>query len=116
MRQPLRARRRQLLHHVVVCLRPVPALAQLPAVDDVADQIKLIARIGLEEIEQGNRLAAWGSQVQVGHEHRPNTRAIGVLVPIVLVGRRCHHDRQHRRKCMELVSRFRFHRRSWCLW
>jgi len=34
----------------------------------------------------------------------------------VLVGRRCHQDREHRRESMELISRFRFHRRSWCLW
>ena len=39
------ARRAQhLLHDVVVRLRPVPALLQLPAVEDVADQVE---RVGL---------------------------------------------------------------------
>jgi len=37
----------QLLHHVVVRLRPVPAATQLPAVDDVAHQIKVVAGVGL---------------------------------------------------------------------
>ena len=32
-----------LLHHVVVALRPVPRSAQLPAVDDVADQVQRLA-------------------------------------------------------------------------
>ena len=57
----------QLLHHVVVGPRPVPAAAQLPAVDDVADQIQRVGFVVLQKIEQITRLAAGRSQVDVGN-------------------------------------------------
>ena len=59
----------QLLHHVVVRLRPVPAAAQLPAVDDVADQIQRFALVFFQKIEQRPRLAARRAQVDVGYEN-----------------------------------------------
>ena len=37
----------QLLHYVVVGLRPIPFAAQLPAVNDVAHQVKVVAGVGL---------------------------------------------------------------------
>ena len=55
----------QLLDHVVVGLRPVPAGFQLPAVDDVADEID---RVGLEIAQEGEkpfRLARLGPQMHV---------------------------------------------------
>jgi hypothetical protein len=42
----------QLLHDVVVGLRPEPAAAQLPAVDDVADQEQEVALDFAQEVEQ----------------------------------------------------------------
>ena len=41
----------QLLHHVVVRLGPVPALAQLPAVHNVTHQIQVLAGVVFQEIE-----------------------------------------------------------------
>ena len=46
------------LHHVVVRLQPVPGFPQAPAVDDVADEIKLIGLGVLQEIEQEVGFAA----------------------------------------------------------
>ena len=58
----------QLLHHVVVALRPVPAALQAPAVDDVADQVDLVGVVVLQEIEQELGLAAARAQMNVGDE------------------------------------------------
>jgi hypothetical protein len=55
----------QLLHDVVVRLRPVPAAAQLPAVDDVADEVEGLALHVAQEVEQGPGLAAGRAQMQV---------------------------------------------------
>ncbi|EHP44079.1 hypothetical protein OR16_05342 [Cupriavidus basilensis OR16] len=49
-----------------MALRPVPAAAQLPAIDDVADQVELVRFIVLEEIEQVIGLAARRAEVNVG--------------------------------------------------
>ena len=51
----------QLLHHIVVRLGPIPALAQLPAVHNVAHQIEVFAGVVFEEIEQRFRLATGGA-------------------------------------------------------
>ena len=56
----------QLLHHVVVCLRPVPLALELPAVDDVAHQVERVALHRLEELQQRLGLTAGRAQVQVG--------------------------------------------------
>jgi len=58
----------QLLHDVVVRLRPVPGAPQLPAVDDVADEVQRLALGVAQELEQGLGAAAWRAQVQVGDE------------------------------------------------
>ena len=58
-----------LLHHVVVRLRPEPAPLQLPAVDDVPDQIERLALDRAQEVEQRLGLAAGRAQVHVGNEH-----------------------------------------------
>ena len=59
----------QLLHHVVVGLRPVPFAAQLPAVNDITHQIEVIAGVGLQELDQGLGLAAGRAQVQVRNKY-----------------------------------------------
>ena len=58
----------ELLHHVVVRLRPVPARAQLPAVDDVADEIDRLGVVPAQEVEQPLGLAAARAEMHVGDE------------------------------------------------
>lgn len=48
----------QLLHDVIVELRPVPAGLQLPAVDDVAHQIDRVSLVVAQEVEKLVCLAA----------------------------------------------------------
>jgi len=63
-----------LLHHVIVALRPEPALLQAPAIDDIADQIEVVGFEMLEEIEQEIRLAAARPEMHVRDENRPIAR------------------------------------------
>ena len=60
----------QLLHDVVVRLRPVPARAQPPAVDDVADEKDRLRVVVAQEIEHQFGLATARAQMQVGDEDR----------------------------------------------
>ncbi|MNN24475.1 hypothetical protein D3C81_1379100 [compost metagenome] len=55
----------QAADNVGVRLRPVHAATQLPAIDDVADQVDLIGLIALEELRQVLGLAIARSQVHV---------------------------------------------------
>ena len=57
-----------LLHDVIVRLRPVPAGAQLPAVDDVADQIDRFRIVITQEVEQAFGLAAARAEMNVRNE------------------------------------------------
>jgi hypothetical protein len=70
----------QLLHYVVVGLRPVPLAAQLPAVDDVTDQIKIVARVRPQKIQQRRGLAARCAQMNVGNENRAQALALGIII------------------------------------
>jgi hypothetical protein len=38
------------LHHVVVRLRPIPFAAQLPTINDVANQVQMIAGVRFKEV------------------------------------------------------------------
>jgi len=69
----------ELLHHVVVRLRPIPARAQLPAVDDVADQVDRLGVVPAQEIEQPLGLAAARAEMDVGDEQGAEP-ARGVVV------------------------------------
>jgi len=60
----------EFLHHIVVRLRPEPAGAQLPAVDDVADQIDQVGVVPAQEVEETLGLAAAGAEMHVGDEQR----------------------------------------------
>ena len=53
--------------HVVVSLRPVTALLQLPDVDDVADEVKRFAFRRLEKSQQRIGIAAPESEVHIRH-------------------------------------------------
>ena len=61
----------QFLDDVAVRLRPVPGAAQLPAVDDVADEIERVALDSPKESEQCFSLAAGSAEVQVRDPHGP---------------------------------------------
>src|ERR1700730_10299294 len=58
----------QLLHHVVIGLRPVPGRTQPPAIDNVADQINGIGVMKAEEVEKKLRLASAGAEMNIGDE------------------------------------------------
>ncbi|KAF1857770.1 hypothetical protein Lal_00041159 [Lupinus albus] len=66
--RPLADLAQELLHHVVMGLRPVPAGAELPAVDDVADEVDGVRVVVPQEAEQHPRLAPPGAEVQIGQE------------------------------------------------
>ena len=55
----------QLLDDVVMRLRPVPAGAQPPAVDDVADQIDRVGLDMAQHVQDEMRLAPARAQVQI---------------------------------------------------
>ena len=67
----------ELLHHVVVGLRPIPARPQLPAVDDVAHQIDHVGVVVAHEVEEALGLAALGAQMHVGNEQRAEPARAG---------------------------------------
>ena len=54
-----------LLNDVVVSLSPVPPACELPAIDDVANEVKTIGFVMLEEVEKPFGLATGGSQVNI---------------------------------------------------
>jgi len=54
-----------LLDDIVVRLGPEPAPAQLPAVNDVTQQVQVIARVSFQKFKQGFGLATGCAQVQV---------------------------------------------------
>ncbi|CFP04455.1 Uncharacterised protein [Bordetella pertussis] len=64
------------LDHVIVGARPVPVLAQLPAVHDVAHQVQRVRIVMVEEIEQEFGLASGRSQVNVGNPQRAPMRGM----------------------------------------
>ena len=73
---PLRALRRDLLHNVVVRLRPVPPALQAPTVDDVADEIEIVAFVLLQEIQQQLGLATTGAEMDVRQKDRAMTGSL----------------------------------------
>jgi hypothetical protein len=59
--------------HVAVRLGPVETAAQPPAVDDVADQIELVAVVALEKGRQVFGLAIAGAKVHIGNPQGADT-------------------------------------------
>ncbi len=57
----------QAANHVGVCLWPVHAAAQFPAIDDVADQVHLVSLIALEKSGKVLGLAITCTQMNVGN-------------------------------------------------
>ena len=60
----------KLLHDVVMVLRPKPAGAQLPAVDDIADQIDGVGVVVAQEIEKMPGLTAARAEMHIGNKQR----------------------------------------------
>ncbi len=70
MREPLRALRNSFCTTSLCCLRPVPAGPQLPAVDDVADQIDRVGIVIAQEIEKLVGLATARAEMHIGNKER----------------------------------------------
>ena len=77
----------KLLHHVVVRLRPVPARPQLPAVDDVADQIDRLGIVIAQEIEQPFGLAAARAEMNIGNKESTEPDACRAQTSRCLISR-----------------------------
>jgi hypothetical protein len=78
------------LHDVVVRLRPEPAFAKLPSVDDVADEIQILRLVVPQEIEQIRRLAAARAEVDIGQPDRAVSMRLSARIgdAVVLARRR----------------------------
>ncbi len=63
--RPLTSFAQQLLHDVVVLLGPVPPLAQLPAIQNIADQIQRFGLVAAQKIEQIIGLAARRAEMNI---------------------------------------------------
>ncbi len=104
----------QLLHDVVVALRPVPAGLQLPAVDDVADEVDGFGVVVLEEVDDQLVLAAPGAEVEVRDEqgpvmggllwHRDTRRSFVDAGDSNHVGRRRRMTARDARRCDERLA------------
>ena len=55
-------------HHLVLCFGPVPAALELPAIDNVADQIERVAVVMGQKVGQRFGLAARRSKMGVGNK------------------------------------------------
>ena len=62
----------ELLHDVIMGLWPIPARFQLPAIDDVANQINGVGIVIAQKVEELIRLAAFRAKMDIGQEKRPN--------------------------------------------
>ena len=60
----------KLLHDVVMMLRPEPAGTQLPAIDDIADQIDRVGIVVAQEIEKMLGLTAARAEMHIGNKER----------------------------------------------
>jgi len=69
-------------HDFVVLIGPVPALAQPPPVNDVANQVERLAFDRAQEIDEHRRVAAARAEVNVGNPHGAilalGTKTLGV--------------------------------------
>ena len=55
------------LKHIVVLLRPEPAAFERPAVEHIADEVKLFGLVMLEEIENAERLRFARAEMKIGN-------------------------------------------------
>ena len=79
----------QMLNDPVAGRRPVPALLQLPPIDEIADQIDAVGLDRLQKIQQCARLGAAHTQMRIADKqsaqlkwflcgmHRPYRKAVG---------------------------------------
>ena len=58
---------KQFLNEDIVVVRPIPLAAQLPAVDEIAHDVKLFTLRFAQEVEEFGNLGVPGAQVNVGN-------------------------------------------------
>ncbi len=79
-------RAQQLLHHVVMGLRPIPGRAQRPAVDDIADQIDVSASWWRRK---SSSLSAWQPRVPRCTSEMKSARYRFVATSVTWIGSSC---------------------------
>ena len=62
------------LDEKIVVLSPIPFAAQLPAIDEVTDEIKMFAFGIAEEIEELAHLSVFSAEMNIGYPDRAVTR------------------------------------------
>ena len=62
----LAALAQQLLDDIIVLLRPVPAAAQAPAIDDIPDEIDRIGIVILQEIQKKTGFRTFRTEMDIG--------------------------------------------------
>src|SRR5919201_6080592 len=62
---------KELLQHVVMRLRPMPARTELPSVDDVADEINGVGIVMTQKVDEPLGLASARPQVDIRQEQGP---------------------------------------------
>ena len=77
---------RRLLHHrlqhALVLRRPVPAVAQVPEIDHVSDQVKILRLGVLQKIEQVLGLAGARAEMHVGNPYGPEVQGSHLRVSL----------------------------------
>lgn len=74
---PLAGTLQELVYDVVVLPRPVPLLAQRPDIDDVSDQVEVVAAKPVEELVKALGLGIPGAQMHIGNEDAAVGLAVG---------------------------------------
>jgi len=69
-----------LLHHIVVELRPVPAATQLPAVNDVAHEIQGLAARVAQKVQKRLSLTSRRTQVKIRDPHGADVDLDGGII------------------------------------
>ena len=68
---PFARHAQDLLHHIIMGLRPIPTAFQFPTINNVANQIKGLTVEDADKVEQQLRLTAARAQMDVGNKGRP---------------------------------------------
>jgi len=67
----------QFLNQEIVVLRPIPLAAQLPAIDEITDDVEMLAFRIAQKIEQFADLRVFGAKMNVRNPKRAVARGFG---------------------------------------